>query len=166
MAQAQPSPDDPETKLERRRRQGREAMRRYRLAHPERVKSWEEANREKVREYNRKWRLANPERCLKYTRAWRLADPARATERTARYKARKLGSPIIEVIDRDAIIARDKSRCHICGKRVPKAQIHLDHLIPVSLGGSHSAANLAVAHARCNLAKGARAANDQLRLVG
>lgn len=59
-------------------------------------------------------------------------------------------------VSRAEIIARCKSRCHLCKRKVNPADIHLDHIIPLSAGGTHTADNLAVAHAECNLRKGAR----------
>lgn len=82
----------------------------------------------------------------------------------ARASSRRGGSR--DPVSRAYIIARDKSRCHLCGKRCERDEIHIDHLIPVSLGGKHVPENLRVACAGCNTRKGARPANDQLMLVG
>jgi 5-methylcytosine-specific restriction endonuclease McrA len=59
-------------------------------------------------------------------------------------------------ISRAQVIERSGGICHICKGRVPSDEIHIDHIIPLALGGSHTADNLAVAHARCNMRKGAR----------
>jgi hypothetical protein len=72
----------------------------------------------------------------------------------------------------DEIKARDGNRCGLCGKRVgSKSYPHrlsasLDHILPLSEGGAHVAANVQLAHLRCNLEKGNRARDEQLRLVG
>ena len=58
-----------------------------------------------------------------------------------------------EKIDREFIIKRDKSTCHICGKKVAFSKIELDHIIPISKGGEHTQANVAVAHKKCNRQK-------------
>jgi len=42
----------------------------------------------------------------------------------------------------------------------------LDHLIPLSLGGSHTYENVKCACLRCNCKKSSDAANDQLLLIG
>lgn len=57
---------------------------------------------------------------------------------------------------RQQVISRDASRCRYCGKRVPKHLIHVDHIVPVALGGRTVVDNLAVACQRCNHAKGAK----------
>lgn len=130
----------------------------WEAANPERARELRrarnEASREHRREYARQWSLANPER-VRHNRA------ASASKRRAR-----LRGVLVEDVDRAAIIARDKSRCHICGLLVPARDIELDHIVPLAAGGEHTARNLAVAHSRCNRSKGARPANDQLRLVG
>ena len=47
--------------------------------------------------------------------------------------------------------------CGICDKRIePWESMHLDHIVPVSRGGSHDRKNLQAAHALCNLRKGNR----------
>lgn len=60
-------------------------------------------------------------------------------------------------VDRDSIIARDGMVCGICGNVIKAVQeIHIDHIVPISQGGKSVPENLQVAHARCNLSKGAR----------
>lgn len=55
-----------------------------------------------------------------------------------------------------AVVARDNWRCGICGEAIPAGEeFHVDHIIPVSRGGSDHADNLQMAHARCNQIKGA-----------
>ena len=85
----------------------------------------------------------------------------------------RLRAALVEVVDPLTLFTRDGWRCHICGKRVRQdlpgnhpAGPTIDHLIPLSQGGDHSYANTALAHRRCNVAKGVRAVGDQLALVG
>jgi len=70
------------------------------------------------------------------------------------------------------IFERDRWRCHLCGRKVNRelSRMHprggtIDHLVPISDGGTDEPSNVATAHRACNLAKGAGAANDQLRLI-
>lgn len=58
---------------------------------------------------------------------------------------------------------RDKYICHICGERVDmKADTNadmygsIDHVIPVSKGGTHTWDNVKLAHRACNTIKGAK----------
>jgi 5-methylcytosine-specific restriction endonuclease McrA len=71
-----------------------------------------------------------------------------------------------------AIAERDRWRCHLCGGRVSRSRQHpdplcasLDHVVPVSRGGTNDPSNLRLAHLRCNCAKGDRARGEQLLLM-
>nr|WP_139110026.1 HNH endonuclease signature motif containing protein [Ensifer sp. LC163] len=53
-----------------------------------------------------------------------------------------------------AIFERDGERCRYCG--TTEGPFHVDHILPVALGGSNDPENLTVACRDCNLSKGAR----------
>ena len=59
-------------------------------------------------------------------------------------------------LTRRNIHARDRSRCYYCGKRVPTAEITIDHVVPRSLGGRDTWDNLVTACVPCNSRKGGR----------
>lgn len=70
------------------------------------------------------------------------------------------------------IAERDNWRCHLCGKKVPDRDYAardddptLDHLVPVSAGGEHTRANVALAHNRCNWERGDTPIEFQQRLI-
>jgi 5-methylcytosine-specific restriction endonuclease McrA len=76
-------------------------------------------------------------------------------------------------IDISAIYQRDNWVCQICGKRVNPNNKYphplspsLDHIIPLSIGGTHEPRNVQLAHFRCNSLKSDNANNEQLRLFG
>jgi 5-methylcytosine-specific restriction endonuclease McrA len=89
--------------------------------------------------------------------------------------ARRLAVGVAQdFITLNALGERDGWRCGLCGKRVRKARRYqqdplgasVDHLVPLSLGGSHTWANVQLAHYGCNARKNNRPAGEQLRLVG
>jgi hypothetical protein len=53
---------------------------------------------------------------------------------------------------RDLVVLRDGFTCVYCGDEC--SDFHLDHIIPWSRGGDHSAQNLCVSCAPCNQSKG------------
>jgi hypothetical protein len=57
---------------------------------------------------------------------------------------------------RSDILSRDAFTCQFCGSRPGNEQLHVDHLLPWSLGGSEDPANLTTACSKCNLGKLAR----------
>lgn len=72
-----------------------------------------------------------------------------------------------------AIFQRDRWVCGICNSTVdprhqwphPKAP-SLDHIVPLSKGGTHTPENVQLAHIGCNWKKNNRGGGEQLRLVG
>jgi len=70
-----------------------------------------------------------------------------------------------EQVRLDDVVDRDGWRCGICGDGVDAGiawpdplSPSLDHIVPLSRGGSHTLANCQIAHLRCNISKGARVA--------
>lgn len=59
-----------------------------------------------------------------------------------------------QVIDRWKVWERDKGVCQICFESAHKRGWHLDHIIPLSRGGSHTYDNVQVTHPSCNCSKG------------
>lgn len=68
------------------------------------------------------------------------------------------------------IAGRDGGRCQICGKpvraRKGPRRASVDHIVPLSRGGTNDLVNLQLAHLSCNLLKGNRRGGDQLLLFG
>lgn len=65
-----------------------------------------------------------------------------------------------DLIDPVEIYERDNWKCNICGDQIDKTlkypdmdSVSLDHVRPLSWGGTHTSENLAASHLRCNLSK-------------
>ena len=54
------------------------------------------------------------------------------------------------------IFRRDGGKCQYCGKKFPKSEFTIDHVIPRSLGGRSVWDNVVCACSRCNRKKGGR----------
>lgn len=57
---------------------------------------------------------------------------------------------------RQNIYLRDKNTCQYCGKRLPRSELNLDHVIPRSRGGRTTWENIVCSCINCNLQKGGR----------
>jgi hypothetical protein len=57
---------------------------------------------------------------------------------------------------RFAVLERDGFRCVYCGVTAEDSEMHVDHVTPVSKGGTNDLHNLATACVDCNLGKGDR----------
>lgn len=136
----------------------------------DRLKEEREANKEKYKEQYKK-QAAKKERkkymkeYLKKRREAILAGPEKekqeyleyARNAAKKYRALKRGVTT-EKIKRLDICRRDNWICGICHKKVDSRLKHpdpmspsLDHIIPLSQGGTHSAENLQLTHLVCNL---------------
>lgn len=58
--------------------------------------------------------------------------------------------------ERLCVLQRDHYTCQYCGATAPEVALHVDHVIPRSLGGTNAMGNLVAACATCNLGKMAR----------
>jgi len=58
---------------------------------------------------------------------------------------------------RQVIYARDGGMCMKCGEKVDRKNFHVDHIVPISAGGSEwDLSNLELSCPTCNLKKGAK----------
>ncbi len=58
------------------------------------------------------------------------------------------------------IFKRDKFTCQYCGKKAPDIILHVDHINPVSKGGTNDLLNLITSCVDCNLGKSNRTLSD------
>lgn len=65
-------------------------------------------------------------------------------------------------IDRKAILNRDGWRCRYCGCDLTPGFAHIDHVVPLSRGGTNDDSNLCSACPPCNLSKHAKTPEEWL----
>jgi 5-methylcytosine-specific restriction endonuclease McrA len=67
---------------------------------------------------------------------------------------------------RHNVYVRDGSRCQYCGQRFSSAELSLDHVVPLSRGGSSNWENVVCCCLACNVKKGNRTPQEaQMKLV-
>ncbi len=107
-----------------------------------------------VKAQARKWREENPDKVRKSTEAWRRAHPDRVVafhqnRRTRLANAPGDGVSSAEWAERFRLFG---GFCAYCDQPAE----HMDHVIPLFLGGSHDIFNVVPACASCNASKGTR----------
>lgn len=121
----------------------------YRRANQEKVaaglKAWREKNRDYDRATSAQWRKDNPELYKQQMRNWRQKNKQRKSELDHRRRARKAANGSYVVTARD--MRKLAGPCVYCGS---VSDITLDHVIPISRGGSHGIGNLVAACRPCN----------------
>jgi len=109
-----------------------------------------------MREYKRRFRAAHPEKLAEEDRLYREThrDVKNAVNRA--YKARRRAAEGTHTAADIAVqLTRQHGRCFWCKEKVGK-DYHVDHVIPLALGGSNGPENLVVSCPRCNQSKGAQ----------
>jgi 5-methylcytosine-specific restriction endonuclease McrA len=118
------------------------------------------AHAQYLREYQREYRQEHPDR----TAAYRVRNADAMRGYAHRRRARKLGAGgTYTTADIEAIRTAQGNRCYLCGKQLKT--FHIDHFIPLALGGTNDAGNLRLACPACNLRKGAKHPHDMGRLI-
>jgi 5-methylcytosine-specific restriction endonuclease McrA len=121
-------------------------------------------HREKILAKNAAYNVIHPESVKKRAGKWAKAHPEQTQVFCATRRARINHAPIVESISLEVLAVRDNWTCHICKNKVSRKTWSHDHLIPLSKGGDHTYANVALCHQRCNSRMGAGRLPAQLRL--
>ena len=155
-----------------------ERQRAYQEEHPDEVRAAKAAaararyamHPEDARQYQAEWRAAHLEQAHAAVARW---DSTHADERRAYSRSRRALCPEAHAAAQRNRRARERSatgththndvkeqyerqhgRCYWCGVAVGDSY-HVDHVMPLSLGGSNGPENLVIACAPCNRAKNA-----------
>ena len=138
----------------------REKSRKTKLAYYHRTKEIQsqkskeryEKNRDKILKRNRELYPKYKEKLKVTRRKWEENNRAKRKLMTAKRKVLKLKNGLFKISEKEIDRLLSK-KCYLCGE---KASEHIDHIIPLSRGGSHSIGNLLGACSACNLSKGAK----------
>lgn len=135
--------------------ENRAYQRAYHEAHREQRRRRRQERHDEIAENNRRYRAANRERIAAYYRQWCKDHPDLLLQHSRTRRARKLGSAGTHTpADVAAQKARQKDRCYYCHRKL--TDYHVDHVVPLALGGSNGPENIVVSCPTCNLSKGAK----------
>ena len=139
------------------------------------------ANAQKKRADTAAWRLANPERSKAYAEAWRIknkeklraqnaeryaANPeaARIHWRNRRARKKEVGGNLSRGLA-EKLWNLQKGSCACC-KEPLGDNYHLDHIMPLALGGTNTDDNIQLLRAVCNLQKSTKHPVDFMQSRG
>lgn len=155
-----------------------ERFRAWYAANEKHSRAWREVNKERIAEHGRTWYAANKESAIEYYRTWRKANKElakvrarawRAANRIAvnaiaqRRRARKRNAEGTHTAaDIQAQYKAQKGKCYYCATKVGDTY-HVDHVIPLSRGGSNWPENLVIACPDCNCSKQDKLPHEWIR---
>ena len=134
----------------------RENRRRYCATHiednRERARRWYAEHRERGGAKAKEWRERNPEKRQRICQRWIKSHPAYNRAKEHRRRSRKLSAGGSELpFDEHAQLKRQHGKCYYCQSKLTK--YHIEHVIPLSRGGSDHPDNKVLACPSCNLSK-------------
>ena len=143
----------------------------YYETHKERLKAYArkyyEIHKEEQRAVHRKWLEAHEEEQKAYRAAheemaacghkWQQANPEKVAVHWQKRKARKLGAGgSFTAEEFQALCEKAGNRCLCCGSSGP---LTIDHIVPLSRGGSNNIENIQPLCQSCNSSKGTKTIN-------
>lgn len=115
-------------------------------------------------DYKRTWREANKVRIAEYDKQYLKDNPEKRRAKRQRRRARQKNALTGYYTDRDLqeLHIEYQGRCAYCFGVLGSDNKHLDHIVPLSNGGTNTICNVVYACARCNLSKGSKSLVDWL----
>lgn len=106
-----------------------------------------------VKARTKEWRKANPVQVKEYYAEWVKNNPEKLRIIVQNRRARKLatGGKLSSGLAKKLIVMQ-KGKCACCGQPLGN-DYHLDHIMPLALGGSHTDDNMQLLRKLCNLQK-------------
>lgn len=125
-------------------------------------KAYYASNRQKLIEQSRSWRLAHPNK----VKEWRESNPEVARINNQNRRARKLanGGTLSKGLAEN-LFKLQKGKCPCC-KQSLGDDYHLDHIVPLALGGSNTDDNMQLLRKQCNQQKHAKHPVDFMQQKG
>lgn len=136
------------------------AARKYQTAHPEKFRASVERSRakhrDKINARAAKWRLENPEHVAEVLNRWLSKNPniRRVYEQNRIARKIKNGGKLSKGLI-SKLLKLQRGKCPCCGKPLGD-DYHLDHRMPLALGGANEDWNMQLLRDKCNLSKGAK----------
>jgi 5-methylcytosine-specific restriction endonuclease McrA len=121
-----------------------------------RYDAWRTKNKDKLEAQKAAWRDANPDKSRASVAAYRAANPNKVKEKDANRRARdRAAEGSHTAADILRIHDEQSGKCACCGKAL-NGSYHVDHIMPLALGGSNWPENLQLLCERDNTSKGAK----------
>jgi 5-methylcytosine-specific restriction endonuclease McrA len=116
-------------------------------------------------QHSRDFRLKYPEKEKERKKKWSSKNSEKIAEMSRRRRAR-IKNNDFEFYTEDEVLNLYGKQCYICNKDIDLLMprrvgtigwengLHIDHIVPISKGGSDTLNNVRPAHALCNIKKG------------
>jgi 5-methylcytosine-specific restriction endonuclease McrA len=114
--------------------------------------AWRASNREESRRHRRESYYRHRDKNLELMHRWQSENMGKVLDYQHARRAKKEANGIYKILDKELQRILNGS-CNYCGS---KESIEIDHVIPISRGGSHGIGNLQPLCKKCNRSKSSR----------
>jgi len=123
----------------------------------ESTRAYRKANNDKRTEYNRQWRSEHRTHTRERDRKWRQRNIDRARSYGIHRYAREKNAPgNYDASDIRRIFDEQTGLCAYCKRDLIETGYHVDHITPLTKGGTNYPDNLCLSCPKCNVNKNAR----------
>ena len=137
-------------------RLGRQSRARRMEKHLAYNKQWRDANPERMQQARDNWKKLNRERIALTHQQWRSSNKDK--ERSYKHKRRSGNGDFVSAGEIQTQLEKQSSRCYWCCNIL--SVYHVDHILPLSKGGTNTTENICIACPTCNLKKGVKLPTD------
>lgn len=140
------------------------------LLQAEKQKAWLEKNKEAYQQYQKNWTQNNKEKTAKYMKTYAQKHKDKMLEKWRRNKnarkAKKLGvGGKLSKDIKQKLWELQGGKCACCAKKLNN-DAHIDHIMPLALGGRNVDSNTQLLLPKCNMRKNAKHPIDYMRQKG
>lgn len=126
---------------------------------------WNKANKDRHYQSQRRWREKYPDKHRANARRWQINNPDKVRFKEKRRKSllrRAEGSFDLEDIE---YLLEHTDRC-FCGAEINRDNYTIEHIIPISRGGTHHLYNLMLLCGTCNSSKNNKIPVEYIQYLG
>lgn len=117
-------------------------------------RAWQQNNKDRANQIKASYRERNKERVLESNRKWQRNNPDTLRAQDAVRRSRKMGAEgFFKPKDIRKIYETQQGLCYYCSNPVAWKDKHIEHMIPLSRGGSNWPSNIVVSCEFCNYSK-------------
>lgn len=129
-------------------------------------KNWYEVNKEKCAENNAKWRLENIDRFKAVQKTWEAdhKESRKLITQKRRAKIANVGGRLSIGLG-EKLLKLQNGKCAICKCDISQKN-HLDHIVPLAIGGPNKDENIQLLCPTCNHSKSAKHPVDFMQSRG
>ncbi len=126
---------------------------------------WKIANKQRVNLYSKTYREENPEKVKAAKLSWSLANKHKFPIYGHNYRCSKKNTGKLSKGLSEKLYRLQKGKCPCC-KKALGTDFHIDHIMPLSLGGLNTDDNIQLLRSKCNLQKGSKHPVDFMQSRG